>query len=178
MEAYTFVYVVTSRSVYGLSRSVGTNYTKLLRDNLMNNITNGYQVSASFGQQNRISTKPGEERFLNDNHFLVYRFARPLTKQLAKIITQYVKTKRKPVYTHFQDSTGYYIPLNGEREFIVREMEGFESLLTSIPGTYYYPLKQYWKSVEAEDGSTTYTNTKTGEVSYDPPYQHPPEVHE
>lgn len=181
-QAYTgFMYMITSRSVYSFSRRVWALYTKQLRDNLMSGISHSTpRLSASPSQYERISIKPEEEQYLNDHHFLVYRFERPLTKQSAKIITQYVKTKRNSVHTYVgvTDLSHRHVSLNGEREFVVREREAFEALLTSIPGTYYYPLKQYWKSVEAEDGSMTYTNTKTREVSYDPPYAEPPEVYE
>jgi hypothetical protein len=175
-EAYSFMYVVTTRSVYELSRRSSSTYTKQMRvsaDGIV--VSNPY---SSFGHYQKISVNPGEEQYIDDNHFLVYRFERPLTKQLAKIIIKYIKTKRKPVRTRIANTSAPHTPLNGDREFVVREREAFEALLTSIPGTYYYPLKPGWKSVEAEDGSMTYTNTKTREVSYDPPYQEPPEVYE
>ena len=50
------------------------------------------------------------------------------------------------------------------------DQERFISLVTSIPGTRYSTLLPYWKMIFDENGEIKYVNTKTNEISIEPPY--------
>ena len=52
--------------------------------------------------------------------------------------------------------------------------ESFISLVTSIAGTRYSTLLGYWKMIFDENGEIKYVNTKTSEISIEPPYDTPP----
>jgi hypothetical protein len=52
--------------------------------------------------------------------------------------------------------------------------ESFISLVTSIAGTRYSKLRADWKMIFDENGEIKYVNTKTNEISIEPPYDTPP----
>ena len=99
---------------------------------------------------------------IGPDFILFYQFDTLLSYQFCRTFISYCKN----VF-----STSVYDMIRGPVEYhLSMDQERFISLVTSIPGTRYSTLLPYWKMIFDENGEIKYVNTKTNEISIEPPY--------
>ena len=103
---------------------------------------------------------------IGPDFILFYQFDTLLSYQFCRTFISYCKN----VF-----STSVYDQIRGpvENHFSM-DQERFISIVTSIAGTRYSTLLAYWKMIFDENGEIKYVNTKTSEISIEPPYDTPP----
>jgi len=107
---------------------------------------------------------------IGPDFILFYQFDTLLSYQFCRTFISYCKNVL---------STSVYDMIRGpvENHFSM-DQERFISLVTSIAGTRYSTLLAYWKMIFDENGEIKYVNTKTNEISIEPPYDTPPVKYE
>jgi hypothetical protein len=85
-------------------------------------------------------------------------FSKGAMKRIANYKDAYGIDENGNMYTMFNDS-----------------FSRFELMMKSIPGTYYYPLKENWLEKYTSTGDIEYVNEDTLEITNEPPYENIPE---
>ena len=109
----------------------------------------------------------GDTRKISPDFILFYQFDTLLSYQFCRTFISYCKNVFSKSSTH---------EMQGHQQIVNHKTaieESFITLVTSIAGTRYSKLRADWKMIFDENGEIKYVNTKTSEISIEPPYDTP-----